>query len=78
MGKYLVSLLAWMGLRRCIEGVGEHHWEPRLEKQVEGEGNVVLKGLVLPDSRRIMDFILWAVGSHAWFLNCGSRSQSCA
>lgn len=67
-----------MGLRRCIAGLGEHNWEPRLEKLVEGEGTVFLRGLVLPDSRRIMDFILWAVDSHEWFLNCGSGSRSSA
>lgn len=61
-----------------MEGVGEHHWEPRLEKQVKGEENVLLRRLVLPDSRRIVDFTHWPVGSHKRFLNCGSRSQSCA
>ena len=41
LGKHLVSLFAWMGLRRCIEGVGEHPWEASLEKQVEGEGSIL-------------------------------------
>lgn len=68
-------LLGW-GLGGVLRGWGGHHWEPRLEKRVEGEGTVFLRGLVLPNSRRIMDFILWAADSHEWFLNCGSRSWS--
>lgn len=39
LGKHLVSLFACMGLRRCIEGVGEHPWEASLEEQVKGEGS---------------------------------------
>ena len=56
LGKYLVSLFAWMGLRRYMEGVKEHPWEARLEKQIEGERSVLLRRASLSDNKRNMAF----------------------
>lgn len=56
LGKYLVSLFAWMGLRRYIEGVKEHPWEARLEKQIEAERSVLLRRASLSDNKRNMAF----------------------
>lgn len=52
LGKYLVSLFAWMGLRRYIDGVREHPWEARLEKQIQGERSVLLRRASLSVNKR--------------------------
>ena len=56
LGKYLVSLFAWMGLRRYINGVREHPWEARLEKQIQGERRDLLRRASLSDNKRNVAF----------------------